>query len=317
MSIFFSHDTALEHLRSQAAEREFPLCYAVPRHDVPRGAALADAGLHAFGIHERPYHVLVADAASRGKSQLVRSHVCAAAYPPGSFRRLTHDLYVSSPELCFLQLAPSLPFGRLALLGMELCGGYALDADDSEGFRRREPLSTAAALRRVSQRFSGVKGAKPARLAARFLVDGALSPMEAAVVLLLCAPTSRGGYGLAPPVLNAEVRLTRLSARWPASRFCDLYWPARRLAIEYDSNRFHVGADRIARDASRRAQLAREGVTVLTLTWDQVRDVIQFHEVALLVAARLQGGFRCSRSDWASRRAELRRQVLPGRRLDW
>ena len=317
MSIFFSHETALEHLRSQAAEREFPLCYAVPRHDVPRGAALADAGLHAFGIHERPYHVLVADAASRGKSQLVRSHVCAAAYPPGSFRRLTHDLYVSSPELCFLQLAPSLPFGRLALLGMELCGGYALDADDSEGFRRREPLSTAAALRRVSQRFSGVKGAKPARLAARFLVDGALSPMEAAVVLLLCAPTSRGGYGLAPPVLNAEVRLTRLSARWPASRFCDLYWPARRLAIEYDSNRFHVGANRIARDASRRAQLAREGVTVLTLTWDQVRDVIQFHEVALLVAARLQGGFRCSRSDWASRRAELRRQVLPGRRLDW
>ena len=266
---------------------------------------------------ERPYHVLVADAASRGKSQLVRSHVCAAAYPPGSFRRLTHDLYVSSPELCFLQLAPSLPFGRLALLGMELCGGYALDADDSEGFRRREPLSTAAALRRVSQRFSGVKGAKPARLAARFLVDGALSPMEAAVVLLLCAPTSRGGYGLAPPVLNAEVRLTRSSARWPASRFCDLYWPARRLAIEYDSNRFHVGADRIARDASRRAQLAREGVTVLTLTWDQVRDVIQFHEVALLVAARLQGGFRCSRSDLASRRAELRRQVLPGRRLDW
>ena len=317
MSIFFSHDTALEHLRSQAAEREFPLCYAVPRHDVPRGAALADAGLHAFGIHERPYHVLVADAASRGKSQLVRSHVCAAAYPPGSFRRLTHDLYVSSPEPCFLQLAPSLPFGRLALLGMELCGGYALDADDSEGFRRREPLSTAAALRRISQRFSGVKGAKPARLAARFLVDGALSPMEAAVVLLLCAPTSRGGYGLAPPVLNAEVRLTRSSARWPASRFCDLYWPARRLAIEYDSNRFHVGANRIARDASRRAQLAREGVTVLTLTWDQVRDVIQFHEVALLVAARLQGGFRCSRSDWASRRAELRRQVLPGRRLDW
>ena len=261
--------------------------------------------------------MLVADAASRGKSQLVRSHVCAAAYPPGSFRRLTHDLYVSSPELCFLQLAPSLPFGRLALLGMELCGGYALDADDSEGFRRREPLSTAAALRRVSQRFSGVKGAKPARLAARFLVDGALSPMEAAVVLLLCAPTSRGGYGLAPPVLNAEVRLTRSSARWPASRFCDLYWPARRLAIESDSNRFHVGADRIARDASRRAQLAREGVTVLTLTWDQVRDAIQFHEVALLVAARLQGGFRCSRSDWASRRAELRRQVLPGRRLDW
>lgn len=317
MSIFFSHDTALEHLRSQAAEREFPLCYAVPRHDVPRGAALADAGLHAFGIHERPYHVLVADAASRGKSQLVRSHVCAAAYPPGSFRRLTHDLYVSSPELCFLQLAPSLSFGRLALLGMELCGGYALDADDSEGFRRREPLSTAAALRRVSQRFSGVKGAKPARLAARFLVDGALSPMEAAVVLLLCAPTSRGGYGLAPPVLNAEVRLTRSSARWPGSRFCDLYWPARRLAIEYDSNRFHVGADRIARDASRRAQLAREGITVLTLTWDQVRDVIQFHEVALLVAARLQGGFRCSRSDWTSRRAELRRQVLPGRRLDW
>lgn len=317
MSIFFSHDTALEHLRSQAAEREFPLCYAVPRHDVPRGAALADAGLHAFGIHERPYHVLVADAASRGKSQLVRSHVCAAAYPPGSFRRLTHDLYVSSPEPCFLQLAPSLPFGRLALLGMELCGGYALDADDSEGFRRREPLSTAAALRRISQRFSGVKGAKPARLAARFLVDGALSPMEAAVVLLLCAPTSRGGYGLAPPVLNAEVRLTRSSARWPASRFCDLYWPARRLAIEYDSNRFHVGANRIARDASRRAQLAREGVTVLTLTWDQVRDVTQFHEVALLVAARLQGGFRCSRSDWASRRAELRRQVLPGRRLDW
>ena len=317
MSIFFSHDTALEHLRSQAAEREFPLCYAVPRHDVPRGAALDDAGLHAFGIHERPYHVLVADAASRGKSQLVRSHVCAAAYPPGSFRRLTRDLYVSSPELCFLQLAPSLSFGRLALLGMEFCGGYALDADDPEGFRRREPLSTAAALRRISQRLAGVKGAKPARFAARFLVDEALSPMEAVVVLLLCAPTSRGGYGLAPPALNAEVRLTRSPARWPASRFCDLYWPARRLAIEYDSNRFHVGANRIARDASRRAQLAREGVTVLTLTWDQVRDVIQFHEVALLVAARLQGGFRCSRSDWASRRAELRRQVLPGRRLDW
>ncbi|MCI2241728.1 hypothetical protein [Adlercreutzia faecimuris] len=313
MSIFLSHDTALEHLRSPAAERDFPLCYAAPRRDVPQGAALADAGLHAFGIHGRPYHVLVADAAARGKSRLVRSHVCAAAYPPGSFRRLARDLYVSSPELCFLQMAPSLPFGRLVLLGMELCGGYALDPDSLEGFRCREALSSAAALRRTTRRLAGVKGVKAARFAVRFVADGALSPMEAAVVLLLCAPTSRGGYGLELPALNAEVRLTRSAGRWPASRLCDLYWPARRLAIEYDSNRFHVGAERIARDAARRAQLAREGVEVLTLTWDQVRHAGRFHEVAVLVAMRLRGGFRCSRSDWEARRAELRRQVLPGR----
>ncbi len=54
--------------------------------------------------------------------------------------------------------------------------------------------------------------------------------------MLLCLPYSLGGYGLPHPTMNAEMPLPKnVAATGRSSLRCDLYWPAVRLDVEYDS----------------------------------------------------------------------------------
>ena len=58
--------------------------------------------------------------------------------------------------------------------------------------------------------------------------------------MLLCLPYSLGGYGLPHPTMNAEMPLPKnVAATGRSSLRCDLYWPAVRLDVEYDSAEFH------------------------------------------------------------------------------
>jgi hypothetical protein len=73
--------------------------------------------------------------------------------------------------------------------------------------------------------------------------------------------------GLGRPARQYEVRANgRLIAR------PDLAYPDHRIAIEYDSDRWHAGVRRRHHDARRRNRLRADGWTVIEVTPDQLGD---------------------------------------------
>ena len=75
-------------------------------------------GVLAFA--SEPLHLLVPHKNAVNPLKSTRCHVRSAPLPCGSFVRVGDDLLLGSPELCFAQMAASLPFVSLVKLGTEL-----------------------------------------------------------------------------------------------------------------------------------------------------------------------------------------------------
>ena len=315
MSIFISHTSALEFWRSERAFCSADLSRAKPRAGlVPKCSAAEWLELEERGVRGAPLHLAVADAPSRSRAKNIICHVWHGPSAAKSFVRVKDNLYVSSPEACFLQMSTMLPLVKVVEMGYELCGSFALSPSNSRGFCTHEAPTTAESLRRYMAKSDGISGAKRARRALDYLTDGAASPMEAALVLLLCLPTSLGGYGLALPRLNYGIEVPvggRSSSRRVRYR-CDLYWSEAKLAVEYDSDMFHTGSKRIAGDAAKRTNLTHAGVTVVSVTRSQIFDARRFDEAAALLAKRLGGRIRSQRKDLLTKRYELRTLLFAG-----
>lgn len=93
------------------------------------------------------------------------------------------------------------------------------------------------------------------------LADGrAESPMESEARLVMI------DGGLPSPVLQHEV----VDARGRLRRL-DFAWPAQRVAAEYDSDQWHVGAEALRRDREKLAALQDLGWIVVPIVVDDVR----------------------------------------------
>ena len=113
--------------------------------------------------------------------------------------------------------------------------------------------------------------------------------------MLLCLPYSLGGYGLPHPTMNAEMPLPKnVAATGRSSLRCDLYWPAARLDVEYDSAEFHSAERLLASDSMRRIALESMDVTSVNLTAEHLRRASLFDEAAQGIARILrEEGARC------------------------
>ena len=137
MSVFVSHISALQVWSSLKEGTAALALHADPRktscwrtgRPLPQGkVALRDIQSTGREIANLafPLHVLVPDAACRSRSELATCHVSSSTYPRGSFVRLAEGVLVSSPELCFVQMATKLPPIALVRLGFELSGTYGI-----------------------------------------------------------------------------------------------------------------------------------------------------------------------------------------------
>ena len=94
--------------------------------DTQSAIALKDARSLIIALDEHePLHVTVSDTTNQHPIHNAAIHYRSIPYPDWSFRRIRPDVFVASPELCFLNAATILPFNALVLYGMELCGTYA------------------------------------------------------------------------------------------------------------------------------------------------------------------------------------------------
>lgn len=317
-----------------AAARELlDLCSAAPATHLQRheAAATTPAALHFESVlrtmHEQTkpaananaIDLLVPRADLRRRSRGVRSRIYRDAVFGSSFVRVSKNCYVSTPEACFLQLASELPYARLLMTGMELCGTFALNPGSTSGFIQRkwdDTLTTVEKLAKYLGKASGSFSSAQALAAARRLANNAASPAEAKTYLLLCLPQREGGYGIKPPVLNAPLAIATsgflgAAVRHPETRRPDFLWPSSNFALEYDSDAWHSGQSNIARDSKRRSELEFGNIHVLTLTSQQLYNRDAFEEVARIVAKRIgQRLSRTLRAPTRKKQAKLRRELL-------
>ena len=313
MDIFFSHKTALEDWQKyrQGAIAETRPVRARPPSTPPdtRGLRI-DTSL---GL-TKPLHILVENANARKVSKGIVSHYWAGPFTRGCFFESADGYLVSSPELCFLQMAGQLSFTRLIKLAYEFCGTYVLNPESPKGFDVCEPLTTVAKLLSFLRKMKGVHGIKRALRVLKYTKDQAASPMETVVTLCLTLPYRLGGYGFAAPKLNARIEPNRLT-RGTANKqcyYCDLYWHEARFAVEYDSNAHHTGADRIANDSVRRNTLALMGIKVVSVTSRQINSREETRKLALLLSKYLDKPLQYQEPEFTRRCIELRKELFSG-----
>lgn len=266
-----------------------------------------------------PLFVLVGNANSRHRVKHVNVRCCSKNPPSGSLWHIGHRVYVPTPEFSFLLLASHLSLVELVMVGMELCGAYRLIGANTPALLHstltlynQEPFTTPDRLRAFIDRAKGFPGALLAQRACGLIAPASASPMETAVYLLLCLPRSLGGYAIPRPVLNARRHVTKRAETLTTKHTLvpDLYWPAVRLDVEYDSEEFHSDSARLELGLRRTLALRAMHVEVISLTKEVVYDDVAFDTTARMVAKRLGKRLRSQSETLQEKRRALRDTVL-------
>ena len=311
MEWFISHQSALEFWR-QAQAKDIRDAKRL-RVKGPPAKPLDARELYTknpWGL-SMPVSVLVGSNNACKATRGLECYIGSGPFPVGSFLAIS-GLTVSSPELCIMQMASILSFTDLVKLGYEFCGTYRLDKESEaiRGFRDDKPLTSVAKLDSYIAMASGLKGCKKARKALRYITENSASPMETALAMMLSLPYRLGGYGFPLPLLNCRISVTTDTKKKAETRRCDLYWPDAQVDIEYDSDAYHVGSDRISKDAIRRNVLASVGVTVVTVSRMQILKTAELRQVAKVLSKLLDKRLQCPEG-FSSCHALLRQKVLP------
>ena len=270
-------------------------------------AELAFLGLNPSA--KQPLDLLFSNETTRMRNSAVRAHATLAELPAGALLQVSEHVSVVCPELCYLQLAGLLSPDQLVLAGFELCGTYAQVGEERALAERTQALTSVAAIRAFAAQMPRMKTAA-ALEALDLVIDGAASPMEAKVAMLLTLPASRGGYGLPQAQLNPELPLPPDARQLYACATVrpDLYWPAARFGVEYDGD-VHEGDGTHATDVARSGALRLMDVDELTLSKAQAYDAQAFHALAGTAAKRIGYRLRIRREDFPVRVTRLREEL--------
>ena len=219
-----------------------------------------------FPFLPRPVHVST-NAQNRKVPSDVVAHVMSFRLRGKAFCHVGNGLYAACPELCFAQLAQQLSFHELVRAGNVLCGRFCVRPDGAGTLAPRNSLTSKRRIGAFLKRNLGITGAKQARQALRWVVEGAASPPEAFLAMVLGLPFRRGGFQLEGAKVNQRIKPSR-EARAIAGRETlvpDLLFDDMRLAVEYDSTAEHAAAAQLTRDAQKRLAGeadAKKGITV-------------------------------------------------------
>ena len=270
--------------------------------ELPIETASTDGGLH----------VLIDSNASRFSSKDIVRHVWSGVLPAGSLYKVAQEVYVTSPEFSLLLISQKCEFNNLVMRCCEACGAYGIESS-GKGFYARPALTSIAKITAFLDRAGSIRGSAKLRRALKYAFDNAYSPMETAIAMLMSYPARMGGYGFPKPILNYRMELDSEASRMAGKKFVffDFYFPDRRVAVEYDSDQEHTGADRIASDSRRNNTLRDIGFVVINLTWAQVRNSQALDAAMLQVAHALDKPLREPSASARAKRAQLRADVLP------
>lgn len=248
-----------------------------------------------------------------------RCHLMTGSYPVGSFYELEEGILVTCPELTFLQMSRVLSKELLILYGHELCGYFAHGMGE-HGFCNCPALTTASRIEAYLNRLETLRtdrgegmpwGLRRARAALAHVRDGAASPEEAVLSMVLTMPRHMGGYGLPPAMLNASVRLGAEAAElFGIEEFvCDLRWAGHGLVAEFQGSQ-HKMRSRRSYDLRKGNVLGADGWTVIEVDRTMLERASLMDEVAKSVSKGLGLRWRQPGVRIATFQARLRNRLL-------
>ncbi|MGI6032932.1 MAG: hypothetical protein ACOX69_05895 [Coriobacteriales bacterium] len=225
-------------------------------------------------------HLIVSSEQHRLMRNSIEYRVHKTPLPNRSFVRFG-KVWVACPELWLSELALKFsPIAYLKLLGMAF-GGFTPDPTCEMGLVQRNfPLTSPKAMENFLASAENIPGAKAARRFLGFAPAGSESPQEVNLFLRLTLPLRWGGRAIPTPCVNPAFRLdtkTRLALKKSTLRL-DMYWPEQRLCVEYDG-KLHSDPNRVCKDAARRNFLLSRGISMITVTNEQMKDPRQFEEL--------------------------------------
>lgn len=260
-------------------------------------------------------HVLVAGGNARSTAKACASHVWSGGLPGGSFYVLGDEIYLSTPEFLFLQMAGKFSISRLAAFGYELCGSFAITAKRERGYETSTPpLTSAERIACYLQRAGGCYGAKKAREALAFIKDGASCPMEGPLALLIGMPRSRGGRGLDGFLLNQKLALPE-GYREHLGRACllpDLYFPEERVAVKYCGVQEHSDFGGCLFDTGRQTTLNGLRLRLVAVTKQDLYDPDRFEAFTKSLAKLLGRRYHKPTQKEYAKTLKLKDEILPG-----
>lgn len=234
-------------------------------------------------------------------------HRCNQPLVSGSLLRIDHGLYATSPELCLLHAAKGSPLPRVALLGSCLCGVFRIDPGQRTGLSSRTPITSRRKIAQYLSRHQGRDSVKPLEQALPYIHDGAASPPESFLQLVLELPHRYGGFALSGCRTNYQVRPRHWAQRASERSYLvpDLCWPEEKLALEYDSTKIHTSAEQMSRDAQKRLALESEGYKVISVTAKQLASPQAMGFIAEEIYRRLGKRLRPRGAAFAERQQQL------------
>ncbi len=273
-----------------------------------------------LGMRDKPLRIRVPSANARVRARNIKSVVCSVGLPNGSFERVTGDngpcayalpklfeVATETPPLSFLMAAQQLmrlvsrgsitrqeSTLRLAKLGLEDCGTYALDPQNPAGGITAfgvAPASSADAIRAYLGQVHGVDGMALAKKAAPLLFDGAASEMESFLVSALGFPPHLGGLGFKTPKVNEVIDLSnkqQLMLNHVKRLTPDLLWPDLMIASEYLGLAAHEGREAHNEDTDRMQDFQALGYDVVPIDFRHVRNPQAFNRLAVRIASVME-----------------------------
>ncbi len=299
MKFYLGYDTARQYwlnALSSMAPRPAPIRDAfLP--SAPSGPEWdAAEGLLAARHIEAPYHVLVSTRADLRKRKTVVSHLQKAEMPGYSFCKLSDGIYIASPELAFVQSATTMSRFDLLYLGYSLCASFATDRYSPTGTTDAKPVTNAQQIRLFAKRAKGLHGVGEAELLSRYIIDGAASPTEIMLAMVLSLPTKMGGFGLPLPQLNVEFELDSNRKTTYAEKYrADLCWTKERVIVEYDGEASHKGPEKTSYDKRRRNDLEDLGYSVIVAEKSHFESPSRFEALVLQIAHQMKYKIRPER----------------------
>lgn len=315
MKIYLCHQSALAAYRSPAALKR--LGRGVQPFDdpgVPDGAT-AQSIANTLQI-PLPLYTLVTTPNKRRPKAGSLCHTWSGPAHMATFIEVLPNVYVSSPEFLFLQIAGRADFENGLMLGYELVGGYALNAQAKGGLIMRPPLATPASLATYLASSASAFGANKAARAARYLLPNARSPKEAEIAALLSLPRRCGGRGIGGIVLNRRIDLPPEGQAIARRSYlvADVFFKQAHLELGYDSDDNHISRAAHESDERRANALGTAGVSYISLTSGQLHDWKTFDSIAHVIAQETKTVFRSTSSSIRERQYKLWQRLLFGNR---
>lgn len=288
--------------------------------------------------------VAVPKATRRVQAKGVENTVYEQPLPKEAFVRIGKGPVVSSPELLFFEMREELDVLGLALLGMELCGGYSLPWGSSgEATFNVKSVSTAEKIRKFVGKMPRLPGVGKAQEAAALVRDNCWSPMEAPIVAFAGGGPSGLGYDVGEVVVNRREKARNPDLATKEARVPDIMFAGTPVGINYDGGG-HFDIDRVARaalaaagdagraniweelettkrevrakyadDRRRERDLWADGLTVFTATKE---DLYEEGALDLLMAQVIEAIRRTTGKDMGSQLEALRDPGLSRRRQE-